>query len=202
MSGFALRDVVQRFPKRKVTLRDRILAQIGPFYPKGEGVMRRQIGLARMPRMYVAQQCLGLFDVGIEYALYDSKAIRRFVDIDQTREDAPHVTTMLKFHRILEARELTHKIFETINAYLPEQVLVMREGTIVDGTLIAARTSTIDGAKGCDSEMYQTNKGTNWNCGMKAHIGVGAKSGLVQTVIGTPANVSDVTGRQMCDFRA
>ena len=192
--------------KKKVTRRDRFLAQIEavtpwaaleaqivPFYPKGEGRGRRPIGLSRMLRMYVAQQCFGLSDEGIEDALYDSQAIRRFVGIDLSREDAPDATTLLKFRRLLEAHELTRKIFETINAHLAEKGLMMREGTIVDATLIAAPPSTKNDAKGRDPEIHQTKKGKNWHFGMKAHIGVDAKSGLVHTVIGTPANVSDVS---------
>ena len=61
----------------------------GPFYPKGEGRSRPPIGLHRMLRMYIAQQCFGLSDEGIEDALYDSQAIRRFVGIDLARESAP-----------------------------------------------------------------------------------------------------------------
>jgi IS5 family transposase len=192
--------------KKKMTRRDRFLAQIeavtpwavleadiSPFYPKGEGRGRRPIGLARMLRMYVAQQCFGLSDEGIEDAIYDSQAIRRFVGIDLSREAAPDATTLLKFRRLLEAHELTRKIFETINAHLAEKGLMMREGTIVDATLIAAPPSTKNEAKGRDPEMHQTKKGKNWHFGMKAHIGVDAKSGLVHTVIGTAANVSDVS---------
>ena len=192
--------------KKKVTRRDRFLAQIEaitpwaalevqikPYYPKGEGRGRRPIGLSRMLRMYVAQQCFGLSDEGIEDALYDSQAIRRFVGIDLSRKAAPDATTLLKFRRLLEAHELTRKIFETINGHLAGKGLMMREGTIVDATLIAAPPSTKNEAKSRDPEMHQAKKGKNWHFGMKAHIGVDAKSGLVHTVIGTPANLSDVS---------
>ena len=192
--------------KKKVTRRDRFLAQIEaitpwaalevqikPYYPKGEGRGRRPIGLSRMLRMYVAQQCFGLSDEGIEDALYDSQAIRRFVGIDLSRKAAPDATTLLKFRRLLEAHELTRKIFETINGHLAGKGLMMREGTIVDATLIAAPPSTKNDAKSRDPEMHQAKKGKNWHFGMKAHIGVDAKSGLVHTVIGTPANLSDVS---------
>ena len=85
--------------KKKVTRRDRFLGEIeavtpwaileqtiAPFYPKSGGRGRPPIGLNRMLRMYVAQQCFGLSDEGIEDALYDSQAIRRFVGIDLGRE--------------------------------------------------------------------------------------------------------------------
>ena len=192
--------------KEKMTRRNRFLSEIEavtpwaalealiePHYPKGEGHGRRPIGLARMLRMYVAQQCFGLSDEGIEDALYDSQAIRRFVGIDLAREAAPDATTLLKFRRLLEKHELTRRIFEAINAHLAEHGLIMREGTIVDATLIAASPSTKNKVKARDPEMHQSKKGNNWYFGMKAHIGVDSKSGLVHTVVGTAGNVSDVS---------
>ena len=92
--------------KKKLTRRDRFLAKIDsvtpwsklheliePHYPKVTGPGRPPIGLARMLRMYVAQQCFGLSDEGIEDAIYDSQAIRAFVGIDLNRESAPDATT-------------------------------------------------------------------------------------------------------------
>ncbi|GAC1411020.1 MAG: IS5 family transposase [Burkholderiaceae bacterium] len=192
--------------KKKLTRRDRFLAKIDgvtpwsqlhaviePFYPKVEGAGRPPIGLARMLRMYVVQQCFGLSDEGIEDAIYDSQAIRGFVGIDLNRESAPDATTLLKFRRLLETNALTSKIFETINAHLAAQGLMMREGTIVDATLIAAPPSTKNKDHKRDPEMHQSKKGNDWHFGLKAHIGVDAASGLVHTVIGTAGNVSDVT---------
>jgi IS5 family transposase len=192
--------------KKKQTRRDRFLAEIEavtpwsaleaeiePFYPKGEGRGRPPMGVGRMLRMYVAQQCFGLSDEGIEDAIYDSQAIRRFVGIDLAREAAPDATTLLKFRRLLEAHELTRKVFEVIKAHLAEKGLMMREGTIVDATLIAAPPSTKNRAKARDPDMHQTKKGNQWHFGMKAHIGVDAESGLVHSVVGTAAHVSDVS---------
>ena len=192
--------------KKKLTRRDRFLAQIDqvtpwsqlcqllePFYPKAEGAGRPPVGLARMLRMYVAQQCFGLSDEGIEDAIYDSQAIRGFVGIDLNRESAPDATTLLKFRRLLEKHALTHKIFEAINADLAVKGLIMREGTIVDATLIAASPSTKNKDKKRDPEMHQSRKGNDWHFGLKAHIGVDATSGLTHTVIVTAGNVSDVT---------
>jgi len=146
-----------------------------------------------MLRMYVAQQCFGLSDEGIEDAIYDSQAIRGFVGIDLKRESAPDATTLLKFRHLLEANGLTKKIFDTINGHLAEKGLMIREGTIVDATLIAAPPSTNNKDGERDPEMHQSNKGNDWHFGMKAHVGVDAASGLVHTVIGTAGNVSDVT---------
>ena len=192
--------------KKKLTRRDRFLgeieavtpwsamvAELEPFYPKGEGRGRPPIGLERMLRMYVAQQCFGLSDEGIEDAIYDSQSIRHFVGIDLARESAPDATTLLKFRRLLETHGLTRRIFETINAHLAQKGLRMREGTIVDATILAAPPSTKNRDKARDPEMHQAKKGNQWHFGMKAHIGVDADSGLVHTLVGTAANVSDVT---------
>lgn len=192
--------------KKKQTRRDRflaeieavtpwsaLLAEIEPFYPKGEGRGRPPIGAERMLRMYVAQQCFGLSDEGIEDAIYDSQAIRSFVRIDLSREGAPDATTVLKFRRLLEQRGLTRRIFDAINAHLAHKGLLLREGTIVDATIIAAPPSTKNRQGSRDPEMHQTKKGNDWHFGMKAHIGVDAESGLTHSVVATAANVSDVT---------
>ena len=195
--------------KKKVTRRDRFLSEIeaitpwaelertvAPFYPSSGGRGRPPIGVLRMLRMYVAQQCFGLSDEGIEDALYDSQSIRRFVGIDLSRESAPDATTLLKFRRLLESHQLTESIFNAINAHLAKKGMLLREGTIVDATLIAAPPSTKNREGKRDEEMHQTKKGQQWYFGMKAHIGVDAQSGLVHTLIGTAANVSDVTQAQ------
>ena len=195
--------------KKKRTRRDRFLAQIEavtpwgalaqviePHYPSSGGRGRPPIGLDRMLRMYVAQQCFSLSDEGIEDALYDSQAIRRFVGINLNRETAPDATTLLKFRRLLEEKQLTESIFQAINAHLADKGLLLREGTIVDATLIAAAPSTKNKTGERDPEMHQTKKGNQWHFGMKAHIGVDAQSGLVHTVVGTAANVHDVTQAQ------
>jgi len=192
--------------KKKRTRRDRFLAEIeavtpwaaliaeiAPFYPKGEGPGRPPIGLERMLRMYIAQQCFGLSDEGIEDALYDSQAIRRFVGIDLGREAAPDATTLVKFRHLLETHKLTERIFEAIKTHLADKGLLLREGTIVDATLIAAPPSTKNAEKKRDPDMHQTKKGNQWYFGMKAHIGVDADSGLTHTLVTTAANVGDVT---------
>jgi IS5 family transposase len=192
--------------KKKVTRRDRFLgeieaitpwaalvAEIEPFYPKGEGRGRPPMGLERMLRMYVAQQCFGFSDEGIEDALYDSQAIRGFVGIDLCREAAPDATTLLKFRRLLEKHKLTERIFSAINAHLAEKGQMLREGTIVDATIIAAPSSTKNQKGERDPEMHQTKKGNQWHFGMKAHIGADAESGIVHALVTTPANTNDVT---------
>ena len=154
------------------------------------------MGLVRMLRMYVAQQCFGFSDEGMEDAIYDSQAIRRFMGVDLTRDAVPDATTLLRFRHMLEYHQLTESIFNAINAHLAEKGLFLREGTIVDATLIAAPPSTKNQAGERDPDMHQSKKGNQWYFGMKAHIGVDAHSGLVHTVIGTAGNVSDISQAQ------
>jgi IS5 family transposase len=70
---------------------------------------------------------------------------------------------------------------------------MLREGTVVDATLIAAPSSTKNSTGERDPEMHQTKKGNQWHFGTKCHIGADADSGLVHAVVGTAANVNDVT---------
>jgi IS5 family transposase len=171
----------------------RLIAVIEPLYPKSGRVGRQPIGVPKMLRMYCLQQWYGLADEALEDALYDSQALRDFVGIDLSRESVPDATTLLKFRRLLQDNDLTRALFDEINAHLSEQGLLMRAGTIVDATIIAAPSSTKNEGNARDPEMHQTKKGNQWHFGMKAHIGVDAESGLVHSVIGTAANVNDVT---------
>jgi IS5 family transposase len=171
----------------------RLIAVIEPLYPKSGRVGRQPIGVPKMLRMYCLQQWYGLADEALEDALYDSQALRDFVGIDLSRESVPDATTLLKFRRLLQEKDLTRALFDEINAHLSEQGLLMRAGTIVDATIIAAPSSTKNEGKARDPEMHQTKKGNQWFFGMKAHIGVDAESGLVHSVIGTAANVGDIT---------
>ena len=195
--------------KKKQTRRDIFLGEldritpwaalertIAPFYPGSGSPGRPPIGLPRMLRMYVAQQCFNLSDEGMEDALYDSQAIRRFVGIDLSRDTAPDATTLLKFRHLLERQQLTESLFNAINAHLAEKGLLLREGTIVDATLIAAPPSTKNQTGKRDPDMHQSKKGNQWYFGMKAHIGVDAHSGLVHTVISTAGHVSDISQAQ------
>ncbi len=192
--------------EHRQTRRDRFLAEIEActpwnelvaalkeHYPKSGKRGRPPMGLERMLRMYIAQNCFGLSDEGIEDAIYDSFAIRRFVGVDLGRDPVPDATTLLKFRRLLEANGLTERIFQTIRQHLASKGLIMREGTIVDASLIAAPPSTKNRDKQRDPDMHQAKKGNQWHFGMKLHIGTDADSGLVHTMVTTVANVSDVT---------
>ena len=191
--------------KKRITRRERFLGEmervvpwsallevLEPYYPKGKRG-RPPIGLERMLRVYFIQQWYGLSDEGVEDAITDSQALRRFVGIDLSREDAPDATTLLQFRRLLETHRLTEKLFSCINGQLEAQGLLLKEGTIADATILSAPSSTKNREKARDPEMHQTKKGNQWYFGMKAHIGVDSQSGLVHTVTGTAANVADIT---------
>jgi IS5 family transposase len=178
----------------KVVPWDRLCTVIEPFYPKvreGEGG-RRPIGLERMLRIHFLQQWYALSDPGVEEALYDSEAMRRFVGIDLGREGAPDESTVLQFRHLLERHGLAKQVFAEVSKYLAEHGMKLSRGTIVDATIIAAAPSTKNKAKARDPEMHQTKKGNQWYFGMKAHIGVDVTSGQVHAVTATAANVADV----------
>src|SRR5215208_6813122 len=190
--------------KKKQTRRDRFLAEmeqvvpwarmverLRPLYPKGKRG-RPPIGLERMLRIHFLQQWYGLADGAMEDALYDSQALRGFAGIDLAVAGVPEETTILNFRHWLEQHELSQALFAEVSAMLEERGLLMRQGTIVDATIIAAPPSTKNKQKSRDPEMYQTKKGNQWHFGMKAHIGVDVASGVVHTVVGTAANEADI----------
>lgn len=164
---------------------------IKPFYPKASGPGRPPIGLERMLRIHFLQHWFNLSDPAVEEALYDSRAMRRFVGIDLGREPAPDETTVCKFRHLLEAHNLGDKLFALINEYLQENGLTVRTGTIVDATIIDAPSSTKNKDGKRDPEMHQTKKGNEWYFGMKGHIGVDSQSKLIHSVAATAANVHD-----------
>jgi IS5 family transposase len=190
--------------KKKQTRRDRFLAEmeqvvpwgrlverLRPLYPKGERG-RPPIGLERMLRIHFLQQWYGQADEAMEDALYDSQALRGFAGIDLTVAAVPDATTIMNFRHWLEQHELSQALFAEVSAMLEERGLLMRQGTIVDATIIAAPPSTKNKQKSRDPEMHQTKKGNQWYFGMKAHIGVDVASGVVHTVVGTAANEADI----------
>ena len=191
--------------KKKQTRRERFLGEmegvvpwarlvglIVPFYPKGARG-RPPMGVEKMLRGYFLQPWYALADEALEDALYDSQALRTFVGIDLGGGEAvPDATTLLGFRHLLEEHALTQAILAEVNALLRERSILLREGTLVDATIIAAPASTKHKAKARDPEMHQTRKGKQWYFGMKAHVGVDAASGVVHPLTGPAANVADI----------
>ena len=145
-----------------------------------------------MLRMYLLQVWFSLSDEGVEEAIYDSYAMRRFMGLDFAVEQVPDATTLLHFRHLLEKHQLGEKLFEAQNQIFAEEGWIMRGGSIVDATIIAAPSSTKNATGTRDPEMHQTKKGNQWYFGMKAHIGADAGTGYVHSVSATAANVHDL----------
>jgi len=171
----------------------RLIEVIEPHYPRSAKRGRPPMGLERMLRMYFVQQWYGLADEAVEDAIYDSQALRNFMDIDLSKQNVPDATTLMGFRHLLEAHDLPQALLVEVNAMLIEGGLLMSKGTLVDATLIAAPSSTKNQAHARDREMHQAKKGNQWYFGLKAHIGVDQESGLVHTLVTTAANVSDIS---------
>ena len=164
---------------------------VEPYYPKAK-TGRPPFAIEKMLRIHYLQQWFALSDPAMEEALHDMPVFREFAKLDDVVR-LPDETTILRFRHLLEKHDLAVDMLRVVNDILQAKGLLMKKGTAVDATLIAAPSSTknVDGER--DPEMKQTKKGNQWYFGMKAHIGVDAESGLVHSVIGTSANVNDVT---------
>jgi len=167
-----------------------LLKVIEPFYPvAGRG--RRPYPLESMLRVHLMQNWFALSDPAMEEALYEIASLRNFAGLS-LGEPIPDETTILNFRHMLEEYELADDILKQVNAHLARKGLLLKRGSIVDATIIAAPSSTKNAEGARDPEMHQTSKGNQWFFGMKAHIGVDVDSGLVHTVTTTAANESDV----------
>jgi hypothetical protein len=189
--------------KKKKTRRERFLDEmdevipwdeltrvINTHYPKA-GNGRQPMPLERMLRIYFMQQWYGLSDPAMEDALYDIESLRRFAGIDLEIDAVPDETTILHFRHLLEKHNLTRELFEQTNRHLADRGLLVREGTIVDATIIDAPSSTKNREKVRDPEMKQTKKGNQWYFGMKAHVGTDTGRGLVHSIVVTNAAIHD-----------
>ena len=171
-----------------------LVSLIAPHAPApGAKGGRPPFAVEAMLRIHFLQQWFNLSDPAMEEALYDMALFREFVGLDAGEDNLPDESTILRFRHLLEAHNLSSQILATVNATLAAKGLLLKSGTVVDATLIAAPSSTKNSSGERDPEMHQTKKGNQWHFGMKAHIGVDADSGLVHTVVGTAANVNDVT---------
>jgi IS5 family transposase len=168
----------------------RLMALIEPHYPKA-GRGRRPHDLERMLRIYFLQQWFNLSDPQAEDAIYDSESMRRFAKVELSEDVVPDETTILRFRHLLEKHGLTEGIFEAVKDLLSEHRLMLRAGTIVDATIIAAPSSTKNATRTRDPEMKQTRKGGSWHFGMKLHIGTDRR-GRVHSVTATHAAEADI----------
>jgi IS5 family transposase len=190
--------------KGKITRRERFLAEmdavipwsrllglIEPHYPKaGNGTQPKP--MEQMLRIYFMQNWFNLSDPQAEDSLYDIESMRRFAGLELAEDAIPDESTILRFRHLLEKHQLTARIFAEIRTLLEEKRLLLKSGTIVDATIIAAPPSTKNAAEARDPEMHQTKKGKDWHFGMKAHVGTDRR-GIVHSLSTTAANVSDIS---------
>ena len=171
-----------------------LVGLIQPFAPvAGSQGGRPAFAVETMLRIHFLQQWFGLSDPAMEEALHDISLYCEFAKLVPGAMRLPDESTNLRFRHLLEENNLSIQLLATINATLATKGLMLKTGTVVDATLIAAPSSTKNSTGERDPAMHQSKKGNQWHFGMKAHIGVDADSGLVHTVIGTAANVHDVT---------
>jgi IS5 family transposase len=169
----------------------RLLALLAPHYAKpGRG--RRPLPLETMLRVYFLQQWFDLSDPQAEDMLYDSESMRRFARVALGEDTVPDESTIRRFRHLLETHQLTAAMFATVRPLLEEQRLLLKAGTIVDATILAAPSSTTNATGTRDPEMHQTRKGNQWYFGMKGHVGTDTH-GLAHTVTTTDAAQADST---------
>lgn len=163
---------------------------IAPYAPEGKKG-RPPFPVETLLRVHFMQQWFTLSDPAMEEALHDIALFREFAGLSWDSR-IPDESTILRFRHLLEKHKLTDQILVVVNDLLRDKGLLLKAGTVVDATLIAAASSTKNKTGERDPDMHQSKKGNQWHFGMKAHIGVDAESGLVHTVRGTSGNVNDV----------
>lgn len=169
-----------------------LVGLIQPYAPAGK-TGRPPFAMETMLRIHFMQQWFGPSYQAMEEALHDVPLYCQFARLDPGMSRLPDESTIVRFRHLLKEHALSLHIMAAINATLANKGLMLKAGTVVDATLIAAPSSTKNKDGEPDPEMHQTKKGNQWHFGMKAHIGVDADSGLVHSVIGMAANVNDVT---------
>jgi len=203
MDQITFSDLEYQHKKRK-TRRERFLEKmeslipwaqlekkIRRHYPKA-GRGRHPYPLSVMLRIHCVQLFYNLSDPAMEDMLYEIDSVRRFVGLKITGP-IPDESTILKFRHLLESHDLGTKLFEVLQQLFAAQVLMLKEVTIVDASIIAAPSSTKNQTGTRDPEMHQTMKGKQWHFGMKMHIGVDDELGLTHSLSTSAANISDVT---------
>lgn len=180
----------------KVIPWSRLLELITPHYHAGK-TGRQPHDLERMLRIYFLQQWFDLSDPQAEDAIYDIEPMRRFAGVELGEDKVPDESTILRFRHLLEKHQLTEAIFEAVKDLLEGHRLLLRAGTIVDATIIAAPSSTKNAEGKRDPEMKQTRKGNTWHFGMKLHVGTDT-CGVVHSLTATHAGAADI--KQMPDL--
>ena len=164
---------------------------IKPHYYKGERG-NKPYELETMLRINVLQELYDLADMAAMNEVIDSRAFSEFCGVDSSNQ-VPDGDTIGRFRALLVKHGLQKKLFTQVVELFETKGLILKKGSIVDSSIIAAASSTKNREKKRDPEAHQTKKGNTWHFGYKAHIGVDKTSGLVHHVQATAANVHDVT---------
>jgi len=140
-----------------------LVALIAPYYPEGK-TGRPPFSLMTMLRIHFMQQWFTLSDPGMEEAFFDTPLLREFAQLEEFGR-LPDESTILRFRHRLEKHKLAEKILAAVNELLTQRGLLLKAGTAVDATLIAAPTSTKNKDKARDPEMHSSKKGNQWYFG-------------------------------------
>lgn len=191
--------------KRKKTRREVFLDKMEELVPLGEfcaiirphyyvrGNGRPPIDLEKMVRMYLVSLWYNLSDEAAEDLVIENQAVRRYVGVDLSAENAPDRTTLAKFRGILEKNGLSERIFEALNRQYAANGVILHEGAIVDATIVAAPDAKKNKEKKpLDGEMSSTKKNGNYHFGFKLHIAADAESGMVTAAAVTTAKTADI----------
>jgi len=150
---------------------------------------RRPMEIETMLRMVMLQVWFNLSDEGLEDSVYDSYAMRSFLNLDFANGiQVPDATTLCKFRKLLNAHHLQEQIFEQVKELLKENGMEVRGGSIVDATIVPASRSRKNNEKQSDPEMHSVKKGNNWYFGLREHVAVDPVHGFVHTICTTAAN--------------
>ena len=179
-----------------------LVSEISPYYTNNQNNFSSRSGLNQggrpsfplelMLKIHCLQQWYNLSDPAAEDAIYDRSSFQKFLSLDLISDKVPDETTILNFRHLLEKHNLSEAIFDAVNHFLEEKNLLVKEGTSLDATLIAAPTSTKNKDKSRDPEMSSTKKNNQWYFGMKAHIGVQSRGKpLVHSIVATTAKEHD-----------
>jgi IS5 family transposase len=169
---------------------------IKPFYPKSGKRGRPPKGIELMLRMYFPKVRFNPADESLEKNIYGSRAMRKFMRPDYSREDVPDAAALLHFRHLLEEHDLQKELFQTLNGIPDKKGKIMHGGTIVDATIIEAPSPAENSAKSREPEMKSTQKGSQRHSGMKARIGADAGTGTARGVEATAADVHDLETAQ------
>jgi len=163
---------------------------IEPIYYEGI-VGQKPYAIELMLRIYILQNLYDLADMAVMNEVIDSRAFSDFCGVTSPNQ-VPNGDTIGRFRNLLINNNIQEKLFYQVIEILNKHNLILKKGTIVDSTMIAAPSSTKNKKKERDPDAHSVKKGNQWYFGYKAHIGVDSKTGLVHHVKATAANVHDV----------